>query len=76
MKITTIPGKNNKFFYREEEFNYDKFLDAFIIKLENTKEKIVGILFFGARTKSEDGKYNGQCKRSDSSSRRDIEYGN
>lgn len=51
-------GKNNIILYREEEFNYDKFLDAFIIKLEKTKEKIVGILFFGAITKSEDGKYN------------------
>lgn len=51
-------SKNNTILYREEEFNYEKFLDAFIIKLEKTKEKIVGILFFGAITKSEDGKYN------------------
>ena len=51
-------GKNNRILYRENDFDYEKVLSAFIIKLEKTKEKIVGILFFGGITKSENGKYN------------------
>lgn len=50
-------SRNNRILHRENDFDYEKVLSAFIIKLEKTKEKIVGILFFGGITKSENGKY-------------------